>query len=66
MRDAYFYKSLIVTIFACCGVVVSLTVFVIFTGVAGGLSLLVAVVFLLIYFYGGFGKIMSIGKNKFH
>ncbi|MCP5008045.1 MAG: hypothetical protein GY941_29535 [Planctomycetes bacterium] len=66
MRDEYFYKSLVVTVFAFCGVLVSLTAFVIFTGVAGGLLLLVAVVLLLTCVYGGFGKIVSIGKYKFH
>lgn len=64
MRDTYFYKSLFSTVLVFCGVMASLMVFVVVTGVIGGLFILTTVVFLLIFFYDGLKKTKNLGKHK--
>lgn len=64
MRDAYFYKSLVAAILVFCGVTFFLMIFTAVTGIIGGLFILITVVFLLIYFYNGFKKVVNIGKYK--
>jgi hypothetical protein len=53
MKDNFFYKSLLSTLFVCLVVMTALIVFVIFTGLRGVFFIVLAIVLLLAYFYGG-------------
>jgi heme O synthase-like polyprenyltransferase len=61
VKDRYFFASLITTMFFYLVLIIAFTVFVIFTGIAGFLFIVVSLVLLLAYFYDGFKKIRNKG-----
>jgi len=61
VKDRYFFASLITTVFLYLVLIITSTVFVIFTGIIGFLFIVVSIVLLLVYFYDGFKKIRNKG-----
>ncbi len=64
MKDSFFYKSLFSTIFIFIILAGILITFIIITGFVGFMLIVMNVVLLLIYFYGGFEKITFLWRYK--
>lgn len=59
MREAYYWKSLICTFLVCLILAGIPAVFVFLTGLTGVLLLALTFLLFLVYFYGGFRKILN-------
>jgi hypothetical protein len=62
MKDSYFYKSLFSTLLVYLVLMTTLIAFVVITGITGIFLIMLGVVLLLAYFYGGFKILLNIMK----